>query len=189
MGHFDDPKQIRDAPLPHSFRGFDEEATRGLLDRIARAHQALLAECERLRAELALVQAEQQSAPPQPVSEADEAGAMTEMLLAAKRTADQIVDAANRKADGLLASAERERAEILDNASKDAESRSAGLRADVESLSRERDWLHNTIAQERGAFTEVLQRALRELDRPSVEPPEVDLPDVLQSQVAPNAST
>jgi cell division septum initiation protein DivIVA len=188
MGQFDDPKQIRDAPLPHSFRGFDEDATRGLLDRVARAHQALLVECERLRAELALVRAEQHSVPRQPVSEADEAGAMTEMLLAAKRTADQIVDSANRKAGELLASAERERGEILDNATKDAESRSAGLRAEVESLSRERDWLHNMIAQERGAFTEVLQRALRELDRPSVEPPQVDLPDLLQSRTTPNAS-
>ena len=142
---------------------------------------------DRLRAELARVRAEQPAAQ-EPVSEAEEAGAMTEMLLAAKRTADKIIEGANQRAQELVASTDRERREILDNATKEAESRSSGLRAEVESLARERDWLHNMIAQERGAFTDVLQRALRELDLPSVEPPQFDLPDVLQSQVTPNAS-
>jgi cell division septum initiation protein DivIVA len=171
------PQGIRDVKLPVGLRGFDQAATREHLERAAAAHETLLNEVQQLRAALA-------SAPPAS-SDEEQVAAMTDTLLAAKRTADELVRDAEKKAAALMAATELERSEILGRATAETTDRLAGVDDEIKRLLRERDEVRTTIAEERAAFTETLQRALRELDRsPTGE--DTTLAATLRSRLTPD---
>jgi cell division septum initiation protein DivIVA len=173
------PETIRDAKLPVGRRGFDQAATREHLDRVAAAHATLLTEVTQLRSAVETLEARQSSAP----SDEEQVAKMTDMLLAAKRTSDQLLRDAEEKATALLVATEAERSQILGKAAAESADRVAGLDAEVHELIRERDHVRATIAKERAAFTETLERALRELEGPP-SGEDSDLSSALRSRLA-----
>jgi cell division septum initiation protein DivIVA len=105
------PEEIRDAALPRGLRGFDEAATRSLLEAAADTVHALIAERDRLRRQL-----DQMPASPSP----DDPTAIGNALLAAQRAGEELVAQAREAAERITADGRAERERLLEHARKSA---------------------------------------------------------------------
>jgi cell division septum initiation protein DivIVA len=142
------PTAIRNAALPRSLRGFDEQATRRLLGEVAAAVESLTAERDNLRRHVESLQA----APTVPdaaaaTSEAESPEALGKAILAAKHAGEELIDTAQQEANRILADAVGEADRLAEQArvsKEDVERQLAGRRAE---LDREREDHQRNVAE------------------------------------------
>lgn len=170
------PPQIRDAELPRSLRGFDVDATRGLLANVAGALAAVTRERDDLRKQVEALSVQASQNP----TDAERLGAV---LLTAKRAGEDLVAKAADEAEEIRAGAEQmraevetERAELAGRARAEADAMVGEAAATVESLKREAEELRHSIAARRQELVTFLQSALDQLEevesaRPAVAEP------------------
>jgi cell division septum initiation protein DivIVA len=174
------PPQIRDADLPRSLRGFDIDATRGLLASAAAALASATRERDDLRNRVEQL-SEQAARNP---TDAERLGAV---LLTAKRAADDLLAKANQEAaeiragaDELRADAERRRDDLFARARTEADGLVREAAVSVELLGQEADKLRRSISMHRQELVTFLRTALEQLDGVEslgsavAEPPRLD---------------
>jgi cell division septum initiation protein DivIVA len=129
-GPMSDPNAIRNASLPKSLRGFDEAATRKLLDDVGGVVESLAAEREQLRRQVETLQTEVLQAQIGPVSggDAESPEVLGNAILAAKRAGEQLVAAAQEEANQIVAAARGEADRLIE----DARAFGADLRHELE---------------------------------------------------------
>ena len=112
-----DSAAIRAVSLPRSLRGFDEAATRRLLNEVASVVEWLTAERESLRRQVESLQAAISAEPGPTSSDADESPeALGNAILAAKHAGEELIAAAHEEADGILAAAATEADRLTEQA-------------------------------------------------------------------------
>jgi cell division septum initiation protein DivIVA len=109
LGPAGDPAKIRDAELPRSFRGFDETATRKLLNEVADVVHSLTTEREQLRRQVESLQAAGG-----PDIQSPEA--IGNAILAAKRAGEELIAEAKEEAALLLSKSMAEAERLTDEA-------------------------------------------------------------------------
>lgn len=169
------PPQIRDAELPRALRGFDVDATRGLLADAAGALGAVTRERDDLRKQVEELSVQASRNP----TDAERLGAV---LLTAKRAGDDLLakaadDAAEIRAaaEKIRADAERQRDELIVRARAKADVMVRDAGAAVESLGHEAEELRRSISAHREEFVAFLRSALEQLD--GVESLRPDVPE------------
>jgi cell division septum initiation protein DivIVA len=130
-GSASDPAKIRDAELPKSFRGFDETATRKLLNEVADVVRSLTTEREQLRRQVESLQATGGTDTQSPE-------AIGNAILAAERAGEE-----------LIAEAKEEAALLLSKSMVEAERLTDEARAATTEAKRELDEQRAQIAQDR----------------------------------------
>ncbi len=173
------PPQIRDAELPRALRGFDVEATRGLLAEVAGALTAVTRERDDLRKQVEELSVQAARNP----TDAEQLGAV---LLTAKRAGDDLIAKATEEAveirseaERLLADAERQQAGLLAEARARADALVREAAATVDSLGQEAEELRRSISAHREEFIAFLRSALEQLEgveslAPAAEPAGLD---------------
>lgn len=121
--YYRSPNDIRNETFTRRMRGLDEDEVREYLDLLADQMEAvewqrreLLAELERLRAEVAEQLEGHPSIPPSPVPESapDEVGAQAAAVLShAQEVADQLLDDANHRAREIISTAQGHGHEVV----------------------------------------------------------------------------
>jgi cell division septum initiation protein DivIVA len=135
------PSAIRNATLPRSLRGFDEDATRRLLGEVAAVVESLIAERDNLRRHVESLQA----APTFPeaaaaTSEADESPeALGKAILAAKHAGEELIETAQQEATRILADAAAEADRLAQQARASMEDVERELARERAELDRERE--------------------------------------------------
>jgi cell division septum initiation protein DivIVA len=170
------PPQVRDAELPRALRGYDVDATRGLLANAAGALAAVSRERDDLRKQVEELTVHASENP----TDAERLGAV---LITAKRAGDELVAKAAGEAAEIRASAEQmradvegQRAELAARARAEADAMVSDARAKVELLRQEADELNRSILARRQELVVFLRSALEQLEgveavRPVVEAP------------------
>jgi cell division septum initiation protein DivIVA len=154
-------QELRDPQLPRGMRGYQEDATRDLLQLVAIAFDRVAKERDRLR----------QTATDRPEGEpAEEPSAETigQTLATAAALGDQIVGEAKQQAEAVQAEAEARAAELLAVAREEAATLKRQLTTERTKLEGELDELRREIERRREAFegerSEILAAAQREGD-------------------------
>ena len=171
------PPQVRDAELPRALRGYDVDATRGLLANAAGALAAVSRERDDLRKQVEELTVHAAENP----TDAERLGAV---LITAKRAGDELVAKAADEAAEIRAGAEQmradvesQRAELAARARAEADAMVSDAGAKVELLRQEADELNRSIVARRQELVVFLRSALQQLEgvesvRPVVaEPP------------------
>jgi cell division septum initiation protein DivIVA len=115
LGSAGDPEKIRDAELPKSFRGFDETATRKLLNEVADVVRSLTTEREQLRRQVESLQAAGGTDVQSPEA-IESPEAIGNAILAAKRAGEELIAAAKEEAALLLSKSMEEAERLTDQA-------------------------------------------------------------------------
>jgi cell division septum initiation protein DivIVA len=159
------PAQIRDASLPKSLRGFDEEATRKLLSRVAETVQTLMDQLDKLQ--LSLDEAKEARVDPEDpivlgnvLLAAQRAG--EDLIAHARATAAQITGEAQEKSERLLEETQRSAAE----AARKLEERRKAYEVEHARL---RDGLDESRAKLEAERRSVLAEARSAADRAAAE--------------------
>lgn len=175
------PPQIRDAELPRSLRGFDVDATRGLLANVAGALAAVTRERDDLRKQVDALSVQASQNP----TDAERLGAV---LLTAKRAGEDLVakatdEAAEIRADSeqMRAEVEIERVELLARVRAEADTMVREAATTVEALKREAEELRQSIAARRQELATFLQSALDQLQEVESERPAVEAAEPTQT--------
>jgi cell division septum initiation protein DivIVA len=149
-------EELRDPQLPRSVRGYEEEATRRLLELAAGVLDRLVRERDRLLAGAAEAP---QDDPDQPNAET-----IGQALATATALGERIVAEAKERADVLRAEAEAEAAGWLETARRDADAQLVQKRAEIARLEREAEVLSASLEAEKDAFVATARAALERLD-------------------------
>jgi cell division septum initiation protein DivIVA len=167
------PPQIRDAELPRALRGYDVDATRGLLANAAGALATALRERDELHKQVDELSVHASENP----TDAERLGAV---LLTAKRAGDELVARAAEEAaeirtgaEQMRVQAEGQRAELTARARAEADAMVGEAAAAVEQLRRQADELRHSIAARRQELVAFLQSALDRLEGVEAVPPAV----------------
>jgi cell division septum initiation protein DivIVA len=143
--------RLHSAELPHSLRGFDEEATRQLLNEAADAFEKACEQRDQARSDLHVAK-EQAS------GVSADAEAVGRALLAAQSTGEQIIALANEQAGQLIDEVKAESERLLAEATTAAEQ----VEAAREALQREQAEERQRLAADR---QEVIASARAEVER------------------------
>jgi cell division septum initiation protein DivIVA len=198
------PQQIRSAELPRALRGFDEEATRNLLDDAAGALATAIRERDDLQRRVEPLQrrVEELSAGAEAPETPTQAEAIGKVLLTANQLAEELVAKATDEAaairrdaetarDDLLARARSEAEELLGQALTEADARAATATRTVEALKEKEEALRRSIAKHHEELVAFLRGALAQLaDFEQLNPGASDsagLDDQLLSRVPSNS--
>lgn len=138
LGSVSDPAKIREAELPKSFRGFDETATRKLLNEVADVVRSLTTEREQLRRQVESLQAAGGTDTQSPE-------AIGNAILAAERAGEALIAEAKEEAALLLSKAMAEAAE----AKRELDEQRAQIAQDREQLDRDVVRWEEQVAGER----------------------------------------
>jgi cell division septum initiation protein DivIVA len=149
------PDQIRDAALPKARRGFEETATRALLAEAAAALSAVTAERDELK---------QQAADVGDAAAGADAEAIGNVLLTAKRMADELVATATEEAAAVIRDAEAERDEVVSRAKAEAASVVDEAETRIDDLRNKEEALRQSLADHRHTLVAFLQSALAQLE-------------------------
>jgi cell division septum initiation protein DivIVA len=166
------PQQIEHAELPRAFRGFDSDATRGILSAAASSLGAMTRERDDLQK-----QVDDLTKAAEGPTDAERLGAV---LLTAKRMADNLLAQATEESAALRASAETECETLIARARYQAERIEVEATERLEAARREDVELRRSISAHREEFATFLRSAIAQLEggessMPSaVEPTELD---------------
>jgi cell division septum initiation protein DivIVA len=149
LGSTSDPARIRDAELPKSLRGFDETATRKLLNEVADIVRSLTTERDRLRRQVESLQAAGGTDTQSPE-------AIGNAILAAERAGEALIAEAKEEAALLLSKSMAEAERLTDQAraaaaeaKRDLDEQRAQIAQDREQLDRQVVRWEEQVAGER----------------------------------------
>ena len=172
------PPQIRDAELPRALRGYDIDATRGLLANAAGALAAVSRERDELRKQVEELSVRASQNP----TDAERLGAV---LLTAKRAGDELVAKAAEEATEIRAAAEQtrlqvesQRADLIARARAEADAMVGEAAGAVEQLRRQAEDLRYSLSARRQELVAFLQSALDRLEGVEAVPAAVPEPPV-----------
>jgi cell division septum initiation protein DivIVA len=149
LGSASDPARIREAELPKSFRGFDETATRKLLNEVADVVRSLTTERDQLRRQVESLQAAggTDSQSPEAIGNA---------ILAAERAGEELIAEAKEEAALLLSKSMAEAKRLTDQAltaaaeaTRELDEQRAQIAQDREQLDRQVVGWEEQVAVER----------------------------------------
>ena len=164
------PNEIRQRELPRTLRGYSEAETRQLIEEVAAAYEAALADLERARESVSRRERDVE--------------AIVKTLATAERAAEKMVDEAKQEAAAILAEARAtaqkmtaeaqvlrdeltpERESIVEQAQAEAASIREAAERQVEGLREEQERVHSSIERTRGQFVALVDEALARLERP-----------------------
>jgi len=159
------PAQIRDASLPKSLRGFDEEATRKLLSRVAETVQTLMDQLDKLRRSLDEAK-EARVDPEDPI-------VLGNVLLAAQRAGEDLIAHARATAAQSTGEAQEKRERLLEETQRSAAEAARKLeerrKAYEAEHARLRDGLDESRAKLEAERRSVLAEARSAADRAAAE--------------------
>ena len=142
------PSAIRNASLPKSLRGFDENATRKLLGEVAAVVESLTAERENLRRQVETLQAANSYEPTEAALEpAESPEALGSAILAAKRAGEELIAAAQEEANRILAAAAAEAERLAEDARASMNDAERELAQDRATLERQRADHERTVSE------------------------------------------
>jgi cell division septum initiation protein DivIVA len=154
-------QELRDPQLPRAVQGYEEDATRNLLDLVAAAYGRVAQERDRL-----LQSAGEESTGGD--NEEPGAAAIGQALATAAALGDRMVSEAKEQAKALRTEAEAEAARVLAAVREEAAALERELRAERAGLEGELDELRRGLERERQALAsernEILSAAHREAD-------------------------
>lgn len=151
------PQQIRDADLPKALRGFEEDATRGLLEKAAAALGAAVRERDDLLKQVADLSKQAAENP----TDAETIGAV---LMVAHRAGEDLLAQAADEAAQIEAGAEHQRDELLVQARGQIEALMAEAGAGIQALRDEDADLRRSIATYRQELAQFLRSSLAQLE-------------------------